>query len=112
MFHKHAPQLQALGLLILRASIASMLLFGHGVSKVIAFSEKASTFPDPLGIGSPSSMALAIFGEAICTVGVIVGWKTRFAVIPPLITMAVAVLVVHAHDPWAKKEFALLYAIP
>jgi putative oxidoreductase len=48
----------------------------------------------------------------ICSLAIIVGFKTRFAAIPPLITMMVAISIVHANDPWSKKEFALLYAIP
>ena len=34
------------------------------------------------------------------------------AAVPLLVTMLVAAFVVHADDPWGKKEFALLYAIP
>ena len=31
---------------------------------------------------------------------------------PLLITMLVAALIIHAEDPWARKELALLYAVP
>jgi putative oxidoreductase len=33
------------------------------------------------------------------------------AAIPPLITMLTAAFIIHAADPWAKQEFALLYAV-
>jgi len=42
---------------------------------------------------------------------VIVGYKTKIATLFPLITMLVAAFVVHASDPFGKKEMAVLYAI-
>lgn len=101
-----------LGLLILRVSIGSMMLFGHGLPKLLAFSEKAATFSDPLGVGSTASLVLAIVGEVVASALLIVGLGTRLAAVPLLITMLVAALLVHGDDPWARKEFALLYAVP
>ena len=40
------------------------------------------------------------------------GLVTRFSALPLIILMLVAVTVIHADDPWGKKEFALLYLIP
>ncbi|ACY16137.1 DoxX family protein [Haliangium ochraceum] len=102
----------SLGLLLLRVSIASMMLFGHGLPKLLDFGEKSANFPDPLGIGNTVSMAAAVFGEVVCAAFIIVGLFTRAAAIPFLFTMLVAAFVVHSADPWAKKEFAILYAIP
>ena len=101
-----------LALLILRVSIGSMLLFGHGWGKLAHFGSIAPQFADPLGTGPQVALALAVFAEVFCSAGVIFGVLTRFACIPPLITMAVAITVVHAEDPWQKKELAVLYAIP
>lgn len=89
-----------------------MMLFGHGLPKLLAFSEKAATFSDPLGVGSTTSLVLAILGEVVASVLVIIGLGTRLAAVPLLITMFVAAFVVHADDPWGRKEFALLYAVP
>lgn len=100
------------GLLLLRVTIGSMMLFGHGLPKLLEFSEKAATFADPLGVGSTTSLVLAIGGEVVASALVIVGLGTRLAAVPLLITMLVAALLVHADDPWARKEFALLYAVP
>jgi len=79
---------------------------------LIHFSEKAAVFPDPLGVGSTFSLVLIIFAEAFCSVAVALGLFTRWAVIPLVIGLLVAALMVHGEDPWAKKEFALVYAIP
>lgn len=101
-----------IGLLFLRISIGGLMFFNHGWGKLISYSEKSALFSDPLGIGAPMSMAAAIFAEVACASLVILGIGTRLAVIPLVITMLVAALMVHAEDPFAKKEFALLYAIP
>lgn len=101
-----------LGLLILRLGIAGMMLGAHGIPKILNFSTLKDTFSDPIGLGSSASLVLAIFAEVVCTLAVMVGFKVRFTVIPPLVTMLVAAFIIHADDPWGKKEFALLYAIP
>lgn len=88
------------------------MLLGHGLPKLLGFSEKIATFSDPLGVGSATSLTLAVLGEAVCSVLLILGLGTRAAALPFLITMIVAATIVHADDPWARKEFALLYAVP
>ena len=101
-----------LGLLILRVSISVMLLAGHGWGKLTHFSEYASTFPDPLHAGAKVSLCVAIAAEVGCSFLVAIGLYTRIAAFLPALMLFVAAAVVHVVDPWAKKEFALLYAIP
>ncbi|MEQ9073662.1 MAG: DoxX family protein [Sandaracinaceae bacterium] len=100
------------GLLVLRVTIGSMMLLGHGLPKLMTFGEKLHRFPDPIGVGSEVSLTLAVFAEVVCAGLIAVGFATRLATIPLLVTMLVAALVIHGDDPWARKEFALLYAIP
>jgi len=103
----------SLGLLVMRLAAGGMMAVGHGWGKLATFSETASRFPDPLGIGSSSmSLALVVFAELFCSLAVMIGFATRFAAIPIIVTMCVAAFSIHADDPWAKKEFALLYVIP
>ena len=102
----------SLGLLLLRVSVGGMMLLGHGWGKLTSFAERSSSFPDPLGIGSSLSMALATGAEAFCALAVILGFATRWAAVPLMVTMLVAVLIIHGDDPWAKKELALLYFFP
>lgn len=101
---------QDVALLILRISAGSMMLFMHGLGKLQNFSTLSDSFPDPIGLGSTFSLCLAIFAELFCSAAVILGLKTRFAAVPLLITMLVAGFIIHADDPWSKKELALLYA--
>jgi len=88
------------------------MLFAHGWGKLKGFSAISGKFPDPLGIGSAPSLAMAVFAEVFCAIALILGLFTRAAAIPLLITMIVAAFIVHGANPFQKKEFALLYAIP
>ncbi len=97
-----------LGLLIVRLTVGG-LMFNHGLSKIGKWSEMSEGFPDPFGVGSAASLGLVIFAEAGCSVLVALGAFTRLAVIPLIITMVVAVFLIHGDDPWAKKELAVFF---
>lgn len=97
------------GLLLLRIAVGVMMIYGHGWGKLMAFSEKSSSFPDLLGIGGPANMALAIGAEVFAAALIVLGLFTRVVAIPLAITMIVAAFIVHADDPFGKKELALLY---
>lgn len=103
--------LKSVGLLILRLGIGGMMLT-HGLGKLSGFSDMVGSFPDPIGLGQTPSLVLAIFAEFFCALLLMVGFLTRLAAVPLVINMAVAAFIVHAEDPWAKKEFALLYLVP
>ncbi len=100
------------GLLVLRIGIASLMLFGHGFEKLVNFSEKAVNFPDPLGVGSVTSLTLTVFAEFFCSIAIMFGFFTRYAAIPLIIMMLVAIFIIHGDDPWSKKELAALYIVP
>ena len=100
-----------IGLLLLRVGAGLLMAFGHGWGKLTAFSEKASTFPDPLGIGSELSMTATIATEFFAAILVVVGLGTRFASAGLVFTMLVAAFIVHGGDPFGDKEMALLYAV-
>ena len=110
--NRERPDLAAsLGLLVLRVGAGAMMLAGHGWGKLMSFGTLSQKFPDPLGLTSPVSLALAIFGELVCSALILLGVYTRLAAIPALATMAVAAGIHHAGDPWADKELAVLYAL-
>lgn len=100
------------GLLVMRVAAGAMMAFGHGWGKLVTYSERAATFPDPLGVSSPVSLALVVFAEFFCALLVALGAATRFAAIPLVINMFVAAFVIHGDDPWRRQEFAVLYLIP
>lgn len=96
-------------LLFVRVAFGVMMLT-HGLPKMeMLLSGNGSQFPPIFGLSPEITLALAVFAEVICSVLVIVGLGTRIAVIPLIITMAVAVFMVHAADPFAQKEMASLY---
>lgn len=85
------------------------MLLAHGLPKVGAYPNP--NFPDPLGVGADVSLALAIFAEAIAPVFVLLGLWTRLALIPLIVTMLVAVFLVHGQDPFAKMELGFMYLV-
>lgn len=99
-------------LLLLAARIIfGVLLMNHGIQKWSNFQELSTAFPDPLGVGSPLSLGLAIFGELVCSIGFIVGFLYRLSMIPMIFTMAVAFFVIHANDVFSVKELAFIYLV-
>lgn len=99
-----------LGLLVLRVGVSGLMLT-HGFPKLLKLLQGDFDFADPIGLGGMISLILTVIAEAICPVLIIVGIKTRLATIPPIIAMGVAAFVVHAADPIATKEKALLYLV-
>ena len=95
-------------LLVVRV-IFGILFLSHGVAKWTAFNDATENFPDPLNLGSTLTFWLAIFAEVACSFGFILGALFRLSLIPMIFTMFIAVFVIHAGDPLAVKELALMY---
>lgn len=100
----------SVALFIFRLGLSGAMLT-HGLTKLAKFNELWTTFPDPIGLGSPISVSLAIFAEVLCSFAVAAGFLTRLSVLPLITTMCVAFFIVHATDQFAEKELALLYLI-
>ncbi len=102
-------KLQDLGLLLVRLLSGGMMLT-HGLPKFNRlFGEGPVKFADPFGLGPEISLALVIFAEVACSIFVMIGFKTRWATIPLMITMLVAAFYAHADDPFGDKELPLLF---
>ncbi|PKA84556.1 putative oxidoreductase [Ulvibacter sp. MAR_2010_11] len=97
-----------IGLLLLRLSFSALILL-HGIPKLIELLQGNFEFGDPLGMGEAASKVLAVIGEVICPILIIIGYKTRWAAIPTIITMGVVAFIVQAADPIGAKEKALLF---
>ncbi len=96
--------------LILRVVLGAGMLFGHGLGKLdTLLGSEPIKFPDPFGTGVTISLGLAVFAEVICSALILAGLFTRIALIPLIITMAVAYFVIHGSDNFAVQEKALLY---
>lgn len=98
-------------LLILRVSIAVLMLV-HGLPKFqLLLSGAEIQFANVMGMGAEVSLALTVFAEVWCSVLIMVGLGTRVAVIPLIITMLVAVFYIHGQDPFIKQEMGLHYLL-
>ncbi len=98
-------------LLILRVGIGLMMLT-HGFPKMEKlFASEPVQFASVFGLSPAVSLGLAVFSEFFCALLIIFGFATRFAAIPLVITMLVAVLMIHGSDPFAKKEMGALYLV-
>ena len=97
--------------LVLRVG-ASLLMLTHGIPKLIQLvSAEPVVFAGVMGMSPTLSLALAVFAEVICSVFILFGLGTRLAAVPLVFTMLIAAFHIHASDPFAGKEMALLYAL-
>ena len=101
-----------IGLACIRIFTGLGMLFGHGLGKwTKLFGDESIQFADPFGLGPSMTLALVVFAEVICALFVALGLLTRWALIPLIITMAMAAFNVHINDGFGGMEKALLYGI-
>ena len=88
---------QDIAILLLRVP-AGLFLMQYGWEKFSKYNEWSATFPDPLGVGSPVSLALAVLAELFCAGFLVLGLFSRFVLVPLIINMTVIALIVHASE--------------
>lgn len=98
------------GLLILRVGIAVLMLV-HGFPKLQMLFSGDIQFLGIMGMSPTLSLILAVFSEVLCSILLLIGLGTRLATIPLIITMLIAVFLVHLNDPFASQELGLLYLL-
>ena len=97
-----------LGIAILRI-FASAMMMVHGFAKLLKLINGDFQFANPIGIGETPSLFLAVIGEFICPIFIIIGFKTRWAAVITAVAMGVAGFIQHGADPFSDKELALVY---
>ena len=100
-----------LALLVLRIWFGLEMAFAHGLPKLMKIVNGDFQFADPIGVGPTLSLVLAVFAEFVCGILIALGFFTRLATIPYLITMLVAAFIVHLDDGWGKIAVPLHYAV-
>jgi len=100
-----------LGLLFLRLAGCFMLLYVHGIPKVLHFNEQLTQIEDPFGLGPYLNLLPAIFAEVICPVFILLGVGTRLACLPIIVVLLVAMLAVHPEWTVAEGQFGWLLLI-
>ncbi len=109
-FNKTTDQkLTSFGLLVLRVGIGAIMATAHGWGKLTGYTERMSSFADPFGLGPAVSLTLVVFAEFFCSILIVLGAFTRLAVIPLIVTMATAAFIIHADDPFGRKELAFMF---
>lgn len=102
---------QDLGLLFLRLSGALLLLYVHGLPKIINFSGELQHIDDPLHVGRAFTLGFAIFAEVLCPILIVPGILTRLASTVVLFLLAVSMLLVHPDWSVAEGQFGWLLMI-
>lgn len=87
------------------------MMLTHGYPKFLKVIDGNFQFGDPLGMGPEVSLILAAFAEFICSLALILGLTTRYALVPLMFTMAVALATVHFDDPFKGQEKAFFYLL-
>ena len=106
---KSNPLIIDIVLLVTRIFVGFAML-SHGYPKLQdLLSGEEIQFFSFLGLSDKTSLILAVFAEFVCSIFIILGLFTRFAVFFLISTMAVAGLIVHSGDPFQKREASLLY---
>lgn len=95
-------------MLLLRV-VTGVLLMSHGYSKLVRFNEIKNVFMNFMHLGSTTSLVLIIFAEFFCSILLVLGLFTRFAVVPIIIGMIVVVFITHNADFFGKAETASLF---
>lgn len=98
-------------LLFLRVTGSLLLLFVHGLPKVLNFQAELGLIEDPFGLGAHLTLSLAIFAEVLCPLLIIAGPFTRLATLPILAVLLVSLVVVHPQWSMGEGQFAWLLAI-
>ncbi|MCD9854873.1 DoxX family protein [Epilithonimonas sp. JDS] len=98
------------GLILVIRLFVGISMLTHGLPKLdkLIANDKIE-FMNFLGLGSAISLVLVVFAEFLCSVFIMLGFLTRFATIPLMVTMLIAFFVVHGSDPYATKELSLVY---
>lgn len=102
-------QMVSLLILVLRLFLGVMILI-HGVEKLTNFDQLSETFPDIMGLGSYTSLMIAVFAEFCCSLFLLCGLIVRITVIPLMLTMAVAFFDVHDAD-FPGGELSFIYLV-
>lgn len=89
------PPAADLAILVLRVVVGTSIFLRHGVEKLANFPAMSAHFPDPIHIGGPASLVVALISDSICSLLVAMGLATRWAALYVFCNIAVAWVFVH-----------------
>lgn len=105
------PARPDLGLLFLRLAGAFMLLYVHGLPKLMHYSNELAHIDDPMHLGRGLTLWLALLAEIACPLLIAAGMLTRLACLPIIFLLLVSMLAVHPDWSIAEGQFGWLLLI-
>lgn len=75
--------------LFIRLFVAVMFM-QFGIRQLVNYNSLVATFPTVLGLSPATCITLMIIIELVCSLFIMVGFLTRLAVIPPIVSMILA----------------------
>ncbi|MPW23136.1 DoxX family membrane protein [Paraburkholderia sp. CNPSo 3157] len=100
-----------LALLFLRVTASALVLFVHGLPKVLHYASQLDAIEDPLHLGKTLTLGFAIFAEVVCPLLMIAGIATRLAALPIMLVSAIALGLVHREWTLGQGQFAWMLLI-
>lgn len=100
------------GLLLLRLGGGALLIYGHAWQNLRMLWTGHIVFPDPFGIGTDMSWAIAMFAQVVCPIFVMLGVLTRATALPPMLAMLLVQALLGPAIPWSERSVLFLHALP
>lgn len=92
-----------IGLLLLRSTIAILILF-HGIANMSSNYAFIKSLLE--GVGIPNFLAYGVFiGETIAPVLIIIGYRARLASLTLAFSLFIAILLAHSSDIFSLNQF-------
>lgn len=105
----HRESFVNLGLLVLRAGVGLNMALLHGVERVRHYSDRVSSFPDPLHLGHRYSLLLTVAAEFVGGILVTLGLAGRLAALLLAFTLGLGLVTGDAGATWRQRELTTLY---
>jgi putative oxidoreductase len=99
------------GLLYTRLTGAALLLYVHGLPKLLHWQTEMQHIEDPLHLGPGVTLGCALFAEVFCPLLVAAGLLTRLATLPVIFLLLVSMVLVHPDWSIAEGQFGWLLII-
>ena len=84
--------------LLITRIVFSLSMMTHGYPKLLNLFSDNPSFGNPIGIGELPTLMIAVLAEFIAPIFIIIGYRTKIFTLLPMITMVIAVFVVHLDD--------------
>jgi putative oxidoreductase len=98
-----------LGLFALRAGVGLNMALLHGVDRVRHYSDRVSSFPDPLHMGHRYSLLLTVAAEFVGGILISLGLLGRLGAFLIVFSLGVSLFTGEAGSNWHQREISTLY---